>query len=140
LPNPLLSAAEYTLNTDLKKTFNHEADVEKLRRLIEVIKRWSINVDTTTIGYIASSWVHSVMEKINDQPEHIRLFELVKDTLDALTPLCLQLNLWKAQNIYFSIRKNYFAEMKKKAETGDSFSADWVEVFSKLGYYLHVKI
>lgn len=140
LPRPLLSAAEYTLNTDLKKTFNHEVDVEKLCRIIEEIKRWSINVDTTTVGFIASSWVHTVMERLNEQPEEMRLFELVKDTLEALTPLCLQLNLWKAQNIYFSIRKNHFTGMKKKAETGDGFSADWVEAFSKLGHCLHVKI
>ncbi len=140
LPRPLLSAAEYTLNTDLKKTFNHEADVEKLRRVIEEIQRWSINVDTTTVGFIASTWAHSVMEKLDEQPEDIRLFELVKDTLEALTPLSLQLNLWKAQNIYFSIRKKHFTGMKKKAEAGDHFSANWVEAFSKLGYYLHVKI
>ncbi|MBI5665144.1 MAG: DUF3536 domain-containing protein [Nitrospirae bacterium] len=140
LPRPLLSAAEYTLNTDLKKTFNHEVDVDRLGRIIEEIKRWSINVDTTTVGFIASSWVHSVMEKLHENPEHIRLFELVKDTLEALTPLCLQLNLWKAQNIYFSIRKNHFAGMKKKAETGDSFAAGWVVAFSKLGHHLHVKI
>jgi len=140
LPRPLLSAAEYTLNTDLKKIFNHEVNVEKMGRIIEEIKRWSINVDTTTIGFIASSWVHAVMEKLNEQPEDIRLFEMLKDTLEALTPLGLQLNLWKAQNIYFSIRKRHFPMMKKKAETGDSFSADWVGAFSKLGHYLHVKI
>ncbi|RJR21674.1 MAG: DUF3536 domain-containing protein [Nitrospiraceae bacterium] len=140
LPRPLLSAAEYTLNTDLKKTFSHETDVEKLRRIIEEIKRWSINVDATTIGFIASTWTHSVMEKLSEQPEELRLFELVQETLEALAPLCLQLNLWKAQNIFFSIRKKHFAGMKKKAETGDSFSAEWVDAFSKLGYYLHVKI
>jgi alpha-amylase/alpha-mannosidase (GH57 family) len=140
LPRPLLSAAEYTLNTDLKKTFNHETDVEKLGRIIEEIKRWSINVDATTVGFIASAWVISVMENLHEHPEEIRLFRLVKDTLEALTPLGLQLNLWKAQNLYFSIRKNHFTGMKKKAETGDTFSAHWVEAFSKLGNYLHVKI
>jgi hypothetical protein len=114
--------------------------VDKLVRIIEEIKRWSINVDTTTVGFIASSWVHSVMEKLHGHPEDTRLFELVKDTLEALTPLGLQLNLWKAQNIYFSIRKNHFAVTRKKAETGDSFSANWVKAFSKLGHYLHVKI
>jgi alpha-amylase/alpha-mannosidase (GH57 family) len=140
LPRPLLSAAEYTLDTDLKKTFNGEVDVEKLGRLIEEIKRWSINVDTTTIGFIAGSWVHSIMERLNERPEEIRLFELVENTLEALTPLNLQLNLWKAQNIYFSIGKKHFAGMKKKAGSGDTFSLGWVAAFSKLGYYLHVKI
>ncbi|MBI4682602.1 MAG: DUF3536 domain-containing protein [Nitrospirae bacterium] len=71
LPRPLLSAAEYTLNTDLKRILDKEADVEKLRRLIEEIKRWSINVDSTTVGFIASSWVHSVMKKLIAQPTFI---------------------------------------------------------------------
>lgn len=140
LPRPLLSAAEYTLNTDLKRILDKEADVEKLRRLIEEIKRWSINVDSTTVGFIASSWVHSVMKKLIAQPNEIRLLEMVKDTLEALTPLHLSLNLWEAQNIYFSIGKKLYDNMKMKAEEGDSFSAGWRDAFSNLGLYLHVKI
>jgi hypothetical protein len=140
LPGPLISAVEYTLKTDLKKIFHEDVDVEKLRRLIEEIRRWSIKTDTTTIGFIASSWVHSVMEKLNGQPDNIQLMALLKDTLEALTPLHLPLNLWEAQNIYFSIQRKIHQRMKDEAEKGNSSSRQWMDSFSQLGYYLHIKI
>ena len=140
LPRPFISAAEYILNTDLKKIFEEDIEVERLRKLIDETKRWSIQLDTTTIGFIASSWVNSIMERLIEQPEEIRLFEKVDDTLEALTPLFLPLDLWKAQNIYLSIGRNYLEAMQEKASNKDSFAEKWVELFRKLGFYLHVKI
>ncbi len=140
LPRPLFSAAEYTLNTDLKKIFEEEIDVERLSRLIEETKKWSVNIDKTTIGFIASSWVHSVMERLNNQPENIYIFEIVEAALEALNQLSLPLNLWEAQNIYFSIGKNLFNKMKIDADNGDNHAKKWEEAFSKLGNHLHVKI
>lgn len=140
LPRPLFSACEYTLNTDLKKIFDEEIDLEKLRRLIEEIKKWSISIDAKTIGFIVSSWAHSIMEKVDDTPEAIRLFTLIKDTLEILTPLNLDLNLWEVQNIYFSISRERYDKIKKKADEGDSFSISWRDAFLNLGRYLHMKI
>jgi hypothetical protein len=141
LPRPFSLAAEYILNRDLKKFFEDEnPDVEKLKRLIEETKRWSSKVDTTTIGFIASSWVNSIMEKLNEDPEDIELFEKISNTLEVSIPLSLSLDLWKAQNIYFSIGRSYYQPMKEKAAKNDSSAQRWVESFHRLGYFIHVKI
>ncbi|MBI5098609.1 MAG: DUF3536 domain-containing protein [Nitrospirae bacterium] len=141
IPRPFLSAAEYIINTDMKRIFEKEdLDIEKLKKLIDEIRRWSIKIDSVTIGFIASSWVNYIMQRLSEHQEDIRLFEKLDATLELLKPLSLPLNLWNAQNIYFSIGKNIFTMMKDRANKGDGTAQKWVEGFSKLGYYLHVKV
>jgi alpha-amylase/alpha-mannosidase (GH57 family) len=141
LPRPFLVAAEYILNVDIKKVFEEEAlDVEKLRKLINEAEKWRIKIDTTTIGFVVSSWVNFIMKRLYQQPEDLQLFEKIDNTLEVLRPLSLSLDLWKAQNKYFSIGKNSYNTMKEKAENGDSLAKSWIESFFKLGNYLNVKV
>jgi alpha-amylase/alpha-mannosidase (GH57 family) len=141
IPRPFLYAAEYIINTDLKRIFEEEnPDAEKLKKIMDETRRWSIKIDTTTIGFVASSWINSVMGKLNSHPEDVKLFEKIDETLELMKPFSLPLNLWNAQNIYFSIGKNIFSRMKEQARGGDAAAQKWVEGFTKLGYYLEVKI
>ena len=141
IPGPFLAAAEYIINHDLKKIFEEEIiDSAKLKRLIDETQQWSIDIDTTTIGFKVSSWVHSVMERLNEEPEDIHLFDNVVDTMEIVEPLSLSLNIWKDQNIYFSIGKKLYGTMKEKADRGDDISVSWIDGFGKLGHYLKVKI
>ena len=68
------------------------------------------------------------------------LLENINDVLDAATPLALPLDLWKAQNIYFSIGRKLHGSMKEKAGKNDSAAKEWLEAFLRLGHDLHVKI
>lgn len=141
IPRPFSAAAEYILNTDLKRIFEKEdLEIENLKKLIDETRRWSVNIDTITIGFVASSWLNLLMERLYQQPEDLRLFEKIDNTLEVLKPLSLSLDLWKAQNDYFSKGKNFYNTMKEKAGNGDSFAKNWVKVFLKLGYYLNVKV
>ncbi len=142
LPKPLYVAAEYVINTDLKRIFGDEwhLDLEKLQKLIDETERWTVKIDTTTIGFVASSWVNSLMEKAHQQIEDIQIFEKIEKVLKILKPLSLSLDLWNAQNLYFSMGKTFYSNMQEKAAGGDASAKKWLEAFRKLGYYLHVKI
>jgi flagellin-specific chaperone FliS len=80
------------------------------------------------------------MDRIHKQPEDLQLFEIIDKTLEIIKPLSLSLDLWKAQNSYFSLGDNIYSTMNDKAEEGDRFACSWVENFLKLGYFLNVKI
>lgn len=142
LPKPLYVAAEYVINTDLKRIFSDEwhLDLEKLQKLIDETERWTVKIDATTIGFVASSWVNSLMEKAQQQIEDIQIFEEIEKVLKILKPLSLSLDLWNAQNLYFSMGKTFYSNMQEKAAGGDASAKKWLEAFRKLGYYLHVKI
>jgi hypothetical protein len=141
LPRPFFVATEYILNEDMKQLFKDASlDVDSLGKLINEAEKWNIKIDTTTLSYVVSSWLNTIMDKIRKQPEGLQLFEMIDKTLEIVKPLSLSLDLWKAQNNYFSLWNNAYSSMKDKAEKGDSFAGSWVENFLKLGYYLNVKV
>jgi len=141
VPRPFLSAAEYIINTDIKRIFEKEdLDIEKLKKMIDEIKRWSIKIDSVTIGFTASTWINSIMQRLSENREDMSLFEKIDKVLELLKSLSLPLNLWNAQNFYFAIGKSILSRMKEAAQKGDESAQAWVEGFSKLGYYLYVKV
>jgi len=141
IPRPFLAAAEYIINTDLKRIFEEDTlDRAKLKRLIDDTNRWGIKIDTTTITFRVNSWVNAIMEKLTGEPEHIQLFEQIVDAMEIMAPLSLSLNLWKAQNDYFVISSDILSAMKTKADQGDSAARQWMDTFIRLGSYLQVKI
>ncbi|MFQ5964155.1 MAG: DUF3536 domain-containing protein [Candidatus Scalinduaceae bacterium] len=141
IPRPFSASAEYILNTDLKQIFEEEdLDIKKLKKLIDEAKRWSIKIDTTMIGFVASSWLNLLMERLYEQPEDLKIFEKIDNTLKILSPLSLSMDFWKPQNVHFLIGKKFYTLMKEKAAKGYVFAERWVEVFHKLGYYLNIKV
>ena len=62
----------------------------------------------------------------------------------GVTPVVIDdmenLNLWQAQNIYFSIGKDLLNKMEDRVRNGDVSAKEWVNSFQRLGHYLHVKI
>jgi len=141
VPRPFLAAAEYIINIDLRRTFEDEnLDKAKLKRLIDEINRWAIQVDATTIGFKVSSWTNAMMEKFEQNPLDTHTCEQIIDALEIIKPLNLSLNLWKAQNTYFHIYTTSHKKFKDQMEKGDESSARWIEVFSRLGDYLNVRV
>jgi alpha-amylase/alpha-mannosidase (GH57 family) len=141
LPRPFFVATEYILNEDMKQLFKDSSlDVDSLGKLINEAEKWNIKIDTTTLSYVVSLWLNTIMDKIYKQSEDLQLFEMIDKTLEIVKPLSLSLDLWRAQNNYFSLWNNAYSSMKDKAEKGDSFAGNWVENFIKLGYYLNVKV
>jgi len=141
IPRPFVAAAEYIINSDLKKMFEEETfDKVRLKRLIDETSRWSVRVDSTTMGFKVGEWINTKMENLREEPDQTELPERINDALETLEPLSLSLNLWKAQNIYFVISQDFFKEMKEKDEKGDDVSKQWIECFIKLGNNLHVKV
>ncbi|MEK7308578.1 MAG: hypothetical protein AAB089_05875 [Nitrospirota bacterium] len=141
LPRPFSFTTEYVLNTDLKRIFEREdPDMEKLKRLIDEAKRWSVKIDKVTIGFVAGAWINSVMEKLNAQPDGLQLIENIYGVMEILKPLSLQMDLRKAQNVYFSMAGNFYSRMQEISGKEDALAGKLTDGFSRLGYHLNVKI
>jgi hypothetical protein len=140
IPKSILLAAEQIVNGDIKKIFEkEEVETEKLKRLILESNRWGINLDKAAIEYIASLWVTSHMEKAAQDPANLSLFQRITDVLKLLEPLSLNLNLWKAQNIYFSLKERLIEECGEKAKSDESVQ-QCHDAFNELGQALRIKV
>ena len=89
--------------------------------------------------------LHQVAERAIDggddrAPPLDRRQALLRGLLDtSLQLLSLDLDLWRAQNVYFSVASQHFVSMKEKADQEDLGAQKWVELFHSLEHNLHVR-
>lgn len=141
LPKVFAVTVELMLNTDLIHTLeNEELDIDRLKRLVDEAKKWSLELDKTTLGFVAANKINSLMEKFSGSSEDSSLAGEIVEVFKTLKPLELMVNFWKAQNIFFSIGRKMYLEMKEKSAKGDETAKQWVADFDDLGSYLKVKI
>jgi hypothetical protein len=114
--------------------------VERLEQLIHEGKRWHLEIDKETIGFMAKDWLNAFMKKVQQHPEEVSSYEKMGKVLGLLTSLFVEPDLWKVQNIYFSIGKKLYGPMKEKADGGDDLARRWSEVFGQLGFRLRVSV
>jgi hypothetical protein len=141
LPGHFSLAAEHVINSDLRRMFEEgDVDVERFEHLIQEAKRWSLEIDKKTIGFVATSWVNALIEKLQQRQDGKPLFEKIEKVLALLRSLSVEPDLWKAQNTCFSIGKSMFREMQERAAQGDGSAKSWTEVFQQLCVHLHVRV
>jgi hypothetical protein len=141
IPKPIFLAVEHIINVDMKRAFEkEEVDTEKLKRLILESNRWGIHLDRAAIEYDVSLWVTSRMERVTQDPMDPSLFIRITNALELLEPLSLNLNFWKAQNMYFSLMEHIKGEMDEKAKESDESAKEWLDAFNGLGEKLRIKV
>ncbi|MBC8413841.1 DUF3536 domain-containing protein [bacterium] len=142
VPKQYMAAVEYILNSDLQKIFEDNViDVDKLRKLIDEYRRWPVRFDATTIGFVAGTWLNNTMKHLNENPGSTEVLEMLNHTLETTASLSLTLDLWKAQNLYFSVSKKNFCESMQLWAAADNTEAkQWIENLQRLGYYLHIQV
>lgn len=141
IPAPFHLAAEYIMNADLKKHFlDDELDLERLRDLIAHVKKFSFQLDKDGLRYVASQWLTSQMELFHADRDNLSLMDKVVDRLRLMADLDLDLDLWKAQNLFFGISRTTMNDKKGQAERGDEQAKKWMGLFQDLGSFLFVNI
>ena len=85
------------------------------------------------MGYFAYGQNHPS----SDEPTS---FLRITKALELLEPLSLNLNFWRAQNIYFSLKEQLRAEKDERVKGGDESSKQWINAFNDLGKKLRIKI
>jgi alpha-amylase/alpha-mannosidase (GH57 family) len=140
IPRPLLIAVEYIVNLDLKRCFEHDVDIDDLERLIGEVHKWTLVLDKVSIGYEASRKINDLMDLLSNGPNNVDLIVKIENIIRMMRTLPVELDLWKAQNMYYSVGREIYEEMEHIAETGDDASRKWVDSFMKIGNYLGVKV
>ncbi len=140
LPEALTHTVGFVLNTELQKTLEKEPlDLERLRLLTAEVEKFSVAVDETVLSFVAGQKINNLMEQLARTPEDIPLLQTIAGSLELLSPLPVNLRLWKAQNIYFSICKEHCPEMRTRAEKENETARLWMKHFLQLGHCLQVK-
>ena len=134
VPHPFLSAVQFILNHDLHQFFTEEAwSIQELKRLLAEFKKWGVPIeDESGLSLAAGDRLYRELQNVLaigipeslDQLQHLRLI------LQSLNQLSFDIDLWKVQNLYYSMRRNY---LKLKPEHQHK---EWEKVFFHLGQLL----
>ena len=140
LPRMLMTVVEFVLNRDISAILESEdVDIKRFKQLVEEMKRWSFKRDQANFAFLASQRVSSLMKRLSDHPDNIHLMEKIIIILELLVQLSLDLDLWKAQNIYFAMGSKIYPDIFSQAGT-DELAGRWVKLFERLGEILQVNI
>jgi alpha-amylase/alpha-mannosidase (GH57 family) len=137
LPKALSAPAEFILNEDLCAAIQtDEMDLNRLCDLADEVERLSLSLDRERLSFEGSRKINSLASMWQDTPENLDLLWSMERGLEILRVLTPDMDLQHAQNVFFTIAKNDYPEMKRKAEGGDAKSAEWVEHFGHLAQRL----
>jgi hypothetical protein len=144
LPQVFRTTVEFILNNDLSRVFEEDGiNLEKLTKVFAEIKRWPDQIDTSNLSFQVSRKITDLMRRLRKAKEmkSLALLADIEAIFAALQGIEVELDLWKAQNIYFSITNNHlFTRIKTRADQGDPEALAWIEKFIPLGDRLKMRV
>jgi hypothetical protein len=129
--NSLAPAAEFVLNTELRRQFsNGHPDAERLKGLVNEARATNAALEKDDLAFTAKMHFERLSDELAKTPEDAEVLQRFSDSTALLPMLPFSVNLWKPQNIYFQLAAAKLPEMKRR---GDDQSKAWTEKFLTLG-------
>jgi alpha-amylase/alpha-mannosidase (GH57 family) len=130
----LAPATEFVINAELRKQFeNGHVDAERVKALIAQAKNTNATIEKDELAFIVKKHFDKLSEGFFKSPQDMEIMQSLSNSAALLPVLPLQVNLWKAQNIYDQLRAKLVPEME---ERGDDKSGAWLDKFLTLGEQL----
>ncbi len=140
IPKPFLVAAEITFDRDLKKSLQGsltEAAKEELREIAGEMKKWKVAVQSPEVELLARKKIEELFQIVSCGAAALPGLSEAEELLGLFRALGLEINLWRAQNIYYRCSKEFWQECFSRSQTGDQDAARWTEIFRRLGDMLY---
>ncbi|MBF0385152.1 MAG: DUF3536 domain-containing protein [Candidatus Omnitrophica bacterium] len=140
LPKSLATTAAFVLNRDLIELLGQEKpDTDSLQRTVDEIKRWDFAIDKQMVELVATNKLNDLMLMLSKSPGDLVLLESIVAILGILSGMEATLNYWRAQNIYFNIKKKIAQNWQEILQLNNT-DPDWNKSFNRLGDILKVKV
>jgi alpha-amylase/alpha-mannosidase (GH57 family) len=139
LPRAFATATELIIGHDMRKELEREElDFGEIGRLVEEVRRWSLDLDRKSLGFVVTEKINSLMRELSHEPDQVALLETIENLLVSLNGISLETDLWMAQNVYFSICRAQYDAVEERASQGDEAAQTWLTHFKVLGEHLRV--
>jgi hypothetical protein len=139
ISNALVTPAEFVLTHDIRAVIeSDEFDMEDINEKIELAGHLDINPDWEALNMITGKRLIALLDELSDNPEDQELLVTVNQLLDITDAISIELHIWEAQNIYFSIASRKIPEMRKRADKGDSAADSWLSAMKSLQKKLNI--
>lgn len=140
-PEVLRSAGRFVLGTDLIHEIEEETpDPARVRALLADARTLDMPLDTRGLGVTVERLLNRRADELMRRPGDISILETLIVLTEVAEQIAFDVNVWRAQNVYYEILKEDYPHIKALAAGGDEESAAWVDAFRRLGVQLKVKV
>jgi alpha-amylase/alpha-mannosidase (GH57 family) len=141
IPKSFQAAAEFILNSDLRKAFSSESlDLERIRSLLDETQTWKVELDNEGLSYQLQQTLEGMIEKLADNPDDIASLKELLAAAEMARTVPFPVDLWKVQNLYHEMLQSIYPEFQKRAQQGDKPAVEWLEPFVALGQQLSIRV
>ena len=141
LPGFFSAPLQFILNKDLERLlWDREVVAAELNTIARQFGDWEIEPDRSSLGYAAARRINDLMSEAAREPAAAAPIRAADALLAALDGLCLGIDLWKSQNIFFFSLRDRFGGMREAADKGDPQARDWLEAAGSLARRLGIKV
>jgi alpha-amylase/alpha-mannosidase (GH57 family) len=141
LPNRFRMAADFVLNTDLRREFESRAlDLPRIQTLLEEADRLGIVLDERTLEFALRRTIERIARSLAEKPEEVSRLQELSGAVTLARSLPFPANLWTPQNIYHDLLRRFYPEMKTKADAGDAAAQVWTGMFRAAGERLSIRV
>ncbi len=139
LPPELQAVAALAVQADIRELLLVPVpDTNELRRLVETAQQAGVELDTATVGFLATQALHRMAAQLVATPDSIAAMTQLRDFIDEMR--IFDLELWMAQNTYNVVWQRDYRAMCAVANSGDVVARTWVDEFRRLGIQLNMAI
>jgi alpha-amylase/alpha-mannosidase (GH57 family) len=142
LPRAFLTAAEFALNSNLRNMFEdpENLDFAKINALLEESGRLNVDLDGATLGFALRKTIKRMSERLLENPGDLQLMVKLEMAAGLANRLPFEVNIWKAQNNYYSILDNISPHFVDRPHARDAEVQEWMRHFIALGRNLSVSL
>ncbi|MHB1840731.1 MAG: DUF3536 domain-containing protein [Acidobacteriaceae bacterium] len=131
-PQVLMLAAEFSLNADLRQELaNDPFDASRLRGLLTQIRADQVEIDSVSVSFVASQRMLRAMQELELHLDR-KYLDTALQICDVLLELPFQVDVWEAQNLWYTISRQPWSAAATDAE--------WDREFRELGTKLEIEV
>jgi (1->4)-alpha-D-glucan 1-alpha-D-glucosylmutase len=141
VPRALLVAAEFALNTDLRRLFRAPAlDAGRVRAVLGEARQAGVSLDEQELAYALRRAIERVAAPLRDRPEDLDALCRLDDAVALAREMPFAVNFWEVQNIFYGLLASELPQMRARAALGDAAAERWAERVAMLGERLQVQV
>jgi len=143
VPPALRSAAEVVVNAELRDALAHNPDPDRVGSLIEEAERFRVTLDTDGLAHAMAGTLARIAGAVDDAldddamfatfgAEQETVFARFATLIDIAETLPFEIDLGRAQNLAWRVRRERRQWLRDRAESGDTAARAWVEAIDDL--------
>jgi alpha-amylase/alpha-mannosidase (GH57 family) len=141
VPRAFQAAAEFALNTQLRRTFaSDNLDFDSIRNLMSDAEAAKVSLDVPTLEYALRIKLERMAERFRGDQSNLEALARLDAAVALARSLPFEVNLWKLQNTAYELLQTAYQDFQQKAAQGDENAKAWISRFQGLADKLSLRV